>query len=95
MCDGRTDKVDNNIHKKLTQFQLAEKGVQFLCNTSANYKMVSDWTKTQKKPPRNNQIRAVLTTKFKKWPWFSADDDRIKFWTQNNNRKVKKIFLKT
>ena len=57
--------------------------------------MVSDWTKTQKKPPRSNQIRAVLTTKFKKWPWFTADDDGIKIWTQNNNRKVKKIFLKT
>ena len=28
--------------------------------------MVSDWLKTQKKPPRTNQIKAVLTTKFKK-----------------------------
>ena len=28
--------------------------------------MVSDWLKTQKKPPRTNQIRAVLTTKFEK-----------------------------
>ena len=28
--------------------------------------MVSDWLKTQKKAPRTNQIRAVLTTKFKK-----------------------------
>ena len=28
--------------------------------------MVSDWLKTQKRPPRTNQIRAVLTTKFKK-----------------------------
>ena len=28
--------------------------------------MVSDWLKTQKKPSRTNQIRAVLTTKFKK-----------------------------
>ena len=28
--------------------------------------MVSDWLKTQKKPPGTNQIRAVLTTKFKK-----------------------------
>ena len=26
--------------------------------------MVTDWLKTQKKPPRTNQIRAVLTTKF-------------------------------
>ena len=28
--------------------------------------MVSDWMKTQKKPPRTNQSLAVLTTKFKK-----------------------------
>ena len=28
--------------------------------------MDSDWLKTQKKPSRTNQIRAVLTTKFKK-----------------------------
>jgi len=28
--------------------------------------MLSDWLKTQKKPPRTNQIRAVLATKFKK-----------------------------
>ena len=27
--------------------------------------MVFDWLKTQKKPPRTNQIRVVLTTKFK------------------------------
>ena len=30
-----------------------------------NLQMFSDWLKTQKKPPRTNQIRAVLT-KFKK-----------------------------
>ena len=28
--------------------------------------MVSDWLKTQKKPTKTNEIRAVLTTKFKK-----------------------------
>ena len=28
--------------------------------------MVSDWLKTQKKPPRTNQIRAIIITKFKK-----------------------------
>ena len=28
----------NNIHKKITQFWLAEKGEQFSCNKSANYK---------------------------------------------------------
>ena len=26
----------NNIHEKITQFWLAEKGVQFFCNTSEN-----------------------------------------------------------
>ena len=54
--------------------------------------MVSDWLKTQKKPPRTNHIRAVLTTKFKKWPWFSANDDLI--FQPNNNRTVKKVFQK-
>jgi len=40
--------------------------------------MLSDWLKTQKKPTRTNQIRAVFTTKIQeKWPWFSADDDGI------------------
>ena len=28
--------------------------------------MVSDWLKTYKKPTRTSEIRAVLTTKFKK-----------------------------
>ena len=51
--------------------------------------MVSDWLKTKKKPARTNQIRAVLTTNLRKWPWFSANDDLISC-TQNNNRKVKK-----
>ena len=67
-----------NMHEKITQFSLAEKGVQFSCNTSANYKMVSDWLKKQKKPTRTNQIRAVSTTKCKKMaPWFSAKNDLI------------------
>ena len=59
----------NNIHENITQFWLAEKGVQFFCNTSKKLvirvqiaNMVSDWLKTQKKPPRTNQIRAVFTT---------------------------------
>ena len=58
-----------NIHENITQFWLAEKGVQFFCNTSKKLvirvqiaNMVSDWLKTQKKPPRTNQIRAVFTT---------------------------------
>ena len=28
----------NNLHEKITQFWLAEKGVQFFCNTIANYR---------------------------------------------------------
>ena len=51
---------------------MAEKGVQFLCNTSA--KLVTRvqiangfWlAENTKKPPRTNQILAVLTIKFKK-----------------------------
>ena len=39
----------NNIHEKITQFWLAEKGVQFFCNTSANYK----WYLTSWKHKRN------------------------------------------
>ena len=56
--------------------------------------MVSDWMKTQKKPPRTNQIRAVLGKNLRKWPWFLADDDEIQFCAQNNNGKVFKIFQK-
>ena len=26
----------DNIHEKITQFWLAEKGIEFFCNTSAN-----------------------------------------------------------
>ena len=41
--------------------------------------MDSDWLKTQKKPSRTNQIRAVLKTKFKKMAMLfsSAKDDLI------------------
>ena len=46
--------------------------------------MVSDWPKTQKKPTRTNQIRAVLTTQIQE----NGHDDGIKFCQQNNNRKV-------
>ena len=41
----------NNIHEKITQFWLAEKGVQFFCNTSANYK----WFLIGWKHKRNHQ----------------------------------------
>ena len=96
-----------NIPEKITQFWLAEKGVRLFrntsakcvtrvqtCNTSANYKcFLIDW-----KHKRNHQepIRLELfnNTDSRKWPWFSADDDGIKFCKQNNNRKVKKIFQK-
>ena len=67
------------MYEKITQFWLAEKGVQLFCTTSAKpvtrvqnlqhkckLQMVSDWLKTQKKPPRTNQIRAVLTMVFSK-----------------------------
>ena len=37
--------------------------------------MISDCLKTQKKPMRTNQIRAVLTTKFKKKAMISAIND--------------------
>ena len=56
--------------------------------------MVSDWLKTQKKPPRTNQIRAVLTTKFKKMAMVFSRRRRDLILQQNNNRKVKKIFQK-
>ena len=52
--------------------------------------MVSDWLKTQKKPLRTNQIRAVLKTKFKKMVMVFSRRRRDLFLQQNNNRKVKK-----
>ena len=54
-----------------------------LCNMRANLshegklQMVSDWLKTQKKRPRTNQIRVVLTTNLRKWPWFSGNNSLI------------------
>ena len=51
------------------------------CNSSVTRVQITNgfWLlKTKKKPPRTNQIWAVLTTKFKKnWPWFSANIDLI------------------
>ena len=35
---GARESPANNIHEKIAQFWLAEKGVQFSCNASANYK---------------------------------------------------------
>ena len=57
--------------------------------------MVSYWLKTQKKPPRTNQIRAVLTTKFSKIAMVFSRRRRDLICTQNNNRKVKNIFEKS
>ena len=55
--------------------------------------MVSDWLKTQKKLPRTNQIRAVLTTNLRKNGYGSQQTVTI-ICKQNNNRKDKKIFQK-
>ena len=85
----------NNIHEKITQFWLAEKGVQFFCNTGANLlheckiQMVSDWPKTQKKPPKTNQTLAVLTTKFKKTAMVSCKE-RFDFVRKTTIEKLKK-----
>ena len=74
---------------------MAEKGVQFFCNTSANLlherkiQMVSDWPKTQKKPPRTNQTSAVLTTKFKKTAMVSCKQ-RFDFVRKTTIEKLKK-----
>ena len=57
--------------------------------------MVSDWLKTQKKPLRTNQIRAVLRTKFKKMAMVFSRRRRDLILEQNNNRKVKKNIPKT
>ena len=50
--------------------------------------MVSDWVKTQKKPPRTNQSLAALTTKFSEENGHGFLQTTIWFCTQNNNRKV-------
>ena len=90
--------ISNNIHEKIIQFWLAEKGVQFFCNTSANLKhecktcntsanykcFLIGWKKKQKKPPRTNQNIAVLTTKLRQWPWFSANKEQ-KRWQAHAN----------
>ena len=49
--------------------------------------MVSDWMKTKKKPPRTNQIRAVLTTKFKKIFNFVSKTtiEKLKQYSKNPN----------
>ena len=44
----------NNIHENITQFWLAEKGVQFFCNTSANCKY-GFWLAENTKETTKNQ----------------------------------------
>ena len=56
--------------------------------------MLSDWLKTQKKPPRTNQIRAVLTTKFKKMAMVFSRRRRDLILYAKQQWKVKKIFQK-
>ena len=51
--------------------------------------MVSDWLKTQKKPPRTNQIRAVLATKFKKMA-IVFSKQRFNFVRKTTIEKLKK-----
>ena len=51
--------------------------------------MVSDWLKTHKKPPRTNQIRAVLTTKFKKMAMVFSKE-RFDFVLKATIEKLKK-----
>ena len=55
--------------------------------------MVSDWLKTQKKPPRTNQILAVLTTKFKKMALVFCKQ-RFDFVHKTTIKKVKRTFQK-
>ena len=55
--------------------------------------MVSDWLKTQKKPPRTNQIRAVLTTKFKKMAMVFSKQ-RFDFVRKTTIEKLKETYSK-
>ena len=55
--------------------------------------MLSDWLKTQTKPPRTNQIRTVLTTKFKKMAVVFSKQ-RFDFVRKTTTEKLKKIFQK-
>ena len=52
---------------------------------------ISDWLKTKKKPPRTNQIRTVLTTKFKKMAMvFQHTTTGFNFVRQTRTEKLKK-----
>ena len=56
----------NYIHEKSYSILIGWERSAVLLLHECRLKMVSDWLKKKKKPPRTNQIRAVLTTKFKK-----------------------------
>ena len=57
--------------------------------------MLSDWLKTQKKPTRTNQIRAVLTTKIREnGRGFQQTTTGFNFVGKTTIEKLKKIFQK-
>ena len=57
--------------------------------------MLSDWLKTQKKPTRANQIRAVLTTKTQEnGHGFPQTTKGFNFVSKKAIEKLKKIFQK-
>ena len=56
----------NNIHEKSYSILIGWERSAVLLLHECRLQMVSDWLKTKKKPPRTNQIRAVLTKKIKK-----------------------------
>jgi len=57
--------------------------------------LLSDWLKTQKKPTRTNQIRAVLTTKIKEnGHGFQQTTTGFNFVSKTTIEKLKKIFQK-
>ena len=58
--------------------------------------MLSDWLKTQKKPTRTNQIRAVLTTKIQEnGHGFQQTTTGFNFVSKTTIEKYKKKFKKT
>ena len=57
--------------------------------------MLSDWPKTQKKPTRTNQIRAVLTTQIQEnGRGFQQTTTGLNFVSKTTIEKLKKIFQK-
>ena len=57
--------------------------------------MLSDWPKTQKKPTRTIQIRAVLTTQTQEnGPGFQQTTTGLNFISKTTIEKLKRIFQK-